>query len=314
MKTRLAWAAMVAAMGAWAQEGRVEGPLLGYVVDPGGSLRTLAGMPGSSLLGRPLDLGLTLERTQVSPQQDYALADGGAATGVVLARLGREASPVVIPDAPTGVQRIVLSPTGAAAALYYEGKILIVGGLRGSPSVTGEVDVSGVAGPIGAIAVRDDGSAVLIAASDGVYWGTPPEPARFLLAMGRVVAIAFRPDSGEAAVVDGERNQVYAVRDGELLPLAGEREGVAGPVAVAWSGNGSRLMVANGAGRSVLVVDREGGAIGVVPCECEPAGLQRLAGNAVFRLTDASGEPMWLFDGDAVEPRVVFVVTAGEEQ
>ncbi len=311
MLGRLAGAALVAAMGAWAQDSRVEGPLLGYVVDPGGGLRTLAGMPGSSLLGRPLEMGLSLERAQVS--QDYLLADAGAA-GVVLARLGREAIPVAIPEAPTGVQRIVLSPTGAAAALYYEGKILIVGGLRGTPSVAGEVDVSGVPGLVGAMAVRDDGSAVLLAAGDGVYLGTPPEPARFLLGLGRVAAIAFRPDSGEVAVADGERNQVYILRDGELLPLAGEREGVAGPVAVAWSGDGRRVIIANGEARTVIVVERESGAAKLVVCDCRPEGLERLAGRAVFRLTGPASETMWLFDGDSEEPRTVFVATAVEEQ
>jgi hypothetical protein len=232
---------------------------------------------------------------------------------VVIARLRGDGVPAPVPDAPAGVERIILSPTGSAAALLYAGSILVIGSLRGTPEVLGSVDLSGLTGPPSAIAVRDDGSMLLLAAADGVYEGRPSGPARFLLGLTGVAAIAYRPEGGAAALAEAATNQLYILTESELIPLAGEREGVSGPVAVAWSSDGRQVILANGEARSIVVVERETGARRLVACDCRPEGLERLEGRAVFRLTGPSSETMWLFDGDAEEPRTVFVAPPAQQ-
>jgi hypothetical protein len=48
-------------------------------------------------------------------------------------------------------------------------------------------------------------------------------------------------------------------------------------------------------------------------CGCRPAGLERLSGNGVFYLADPDSPVLRLFDGDAPEPRAVFVPTLSGE-
>jgi hypothetical protein len=131
---------------------------------------------------------------------------------------------------------------------------------------------------------------------------------RLLLSAGPTTAAGFLAGSDEVVLADGLRNTVYWVRgEGEVIPLAGEKEGISGPVAVSISRDNRRVFVANAGAGTVVVLDLAGGAPSVFACDCTVTGLERMQGNAVFRLTDLSGDPMWLLDGDAPEARVVFV-------
>lgn len=94
---------------------------------------------------------------------------------------------------------------------------------------------------------------------------------------------------------------------GYTLFLAGKGEGISGPVAVAVSGDNRQIVIANSQPGSVAQVDISNGTVTAVPCECAVVGLQRLDGNAVFRLTEASEGLVRVFDGDAAEPRIVLV-------
>lgn len=291
---------------------RISGPVLGYVLEPETlGVRPVFGMPGAATLGPRLDLGADLDRAAIAQQAGYVLGAAGLERRVRLYRnLGGEISSTPLAEVPPGPERILLSPVGSAAALVYgpADPVAVLTGLPGAP------EVRHAALPAGSRlwAVSDDGASLLISTPAGdaeaVHLVDAEGGLRFLISAGKTEAGAFLPGSPDAVVADSSLNRVWWARGaGDVIPLAGEREGISGPVAVSVSRDSRRVVVANAATATVAVLDLSGGPASLVACQCQLTGLERLAGNAVFRLSDLSGEPLWVFDGDAPEARVVFV-------
>src|SRR5215813_12163810 len=117
MKSLICVFAIAAAATAQSNSGAVGGPLLGVVFDAGqADIRSLTGIPGSAILGGPLDSGAALGQAAVSAA-GYAVAveyDSGAA--VLVTSSGRRP----LAGIPTGAAVIVLSPRGSSAALYFK--------------------------------------------------------------------------------------------------------------------------------------------------------------------------------------------------
>jgi hypothetical protein len=214
-----------------------------------------------------------------------------------------------VPPAP---ESILLSPAGSAAALVYEDSVAVVTGLPGAPAVSRMVQRAALPAGARVWAISDDGARLLLSASAGqaeaVYLLSAEGDLHFLLSTGRTAAAAFLTGSSEVVIADGAANRVvWARASGQVIRLAGEAEGISDPVAVGVSRDNRRVFVANAGSRAVAVLDFEGGPAALVACQCEPTGLERMQGNAVFRLSEPAAEPMWMFDGDAPEARVVFV-------
>src|SRR5436190_14394980 len=76
MSARSLWLSLLIGVGtAASQTHSIHAPQLGLVFDEAaGALRPIWGIAGSSTLGDPLPLGVTLKGAVVSPSQDYALA------------------------------------------------------------------------------------------------------------------------------------------------------------------------------------------------------------------------------------------------
>jgi len=301
----------------------ISGPILGWVFDRSvGGVRPILGVPGASILGEVLDLGFEMTRATVSPGQDYIVAVAGESREVVLVRIKRGAIAVgVLPGVSPGADEMVLSPTGSAAAFRYStaGKIQVLSGLPEAPVMKREVDLASLGPVITAVAVSDDAELLLVAAEDGTVWAAGQDGnARVVGKFGHVPALAFLPRSQDMLIADDADNAVYLLRDaaspGQLLRLAGEQDGVAGPREVVASGDGQRAVVMNGGSGELIVLDLAGGPALKVACEVEATLLERLEGNTVFRLTEAAGREVWLFDGDWPEPRVVFAAAAAGGQ
>jgi hypothetical protein len=119
-------------------------------------------------------------------------------------------------------------------------------------------------------------------------------------------AVAFRPDSHEAAVADLDQHRVLMLRrGGGVQELAGEADGVAEPVGLGFSADGRVLVVANRGTDAVLSLDLAAGAFRTVTAGCRPEGVFAIRGNAVFRLSEKPAGPLCIFDGDGPAPRVV---------
>ena len=284
----------------------VTGPVLGLVYDPGaGGVRLLQGIPGSVLLGErlPADLDFAVP----AAQNDYAIGMESESGAIVLiSGAGRQA----LAGAPAAATKIAISPRGSAAAIYFErtASVQIFAGLPAAPRVVRELQVDGKPS---AIAVSDDAEFLIAAlqrdTEDPLLLLYVAETPQILLPGARVAALDFFPGSRDALIADA--NSVWLMREGILTRLADERDSIADVVGVAASSDGARIVVAMRAGQ-VMLRDLSAGSQSVIVCNCEPTGLNRLRGNAVFRLNDPGSGPVWLLDADSPEARIVFVAVA----
>jgi len=290
---------------------------LGLVFDPAAkALRPILGIPGAATFGTPLELGLDLRKIAISPMQDYVLATEGEHNQVVVLAAGHTPmTPVAIHGADRGPDQIILSSGGQAAALYHKdrNRIQVVSGLPGAPRVSEELLLS--AGRVlSALAVGDDGKTVLAGIEDSVYWVSPSGEVPILTGLHKIASITLASDH-TALVADNAGNQIHRVKDVTGVAaadvVAGSKEGISAPVAVAISHDNRRAFVANGKSGTITILDLHGktGATKLA-CGCKPTGLSRLAGDDVFRLTDPSNRPMWVLEAAAHQSRIVFVPAA----
>jgi len=290
-------------------------PVLGYLLDGAGAVRKMPGVAGATWLTGPLEFGVVLAAGAVSPRQDYLLGLAAPDRRPMVLPLAALAGARTLDGVAAGADRVVLSPSGTAAVFYFSqtASLTIVTGLPDSPVPGGNVDLSGLPAPPAGLAISDDGSVILASAStsDGaaVFVLSAQSAPRLLLNGGDFPALAFRRRSLDAVLADRLRNALYWAGDvagpGEVVLLAGESDGVSAPIAVAASADGARIFVANSGSATIGYLSAAGGPLTLLSCSCSPAALAPLSGNAVFRLTEFSNDPIWLLDGDASEPRLL---------
>mgnify|MGYP005835283549 CR=1 FL=1 len=304
---------------AGAQDGRVAGPSLGYSVELSG-VRPVAGIPGAALRGAAIDLGGDVSAAAASNAAGYVLAAAGDEGRVVLFT----ASAVALPGAMAAPDRIAVSPLGRAAVLYssHRAALQVITGLPESPVVKPAVALPWKPD---ALAVSDRGA--VLAAADGALWSvggvsapasynlpgriasagaafprSPSRAAPVLVQAGDFSAISFFPDRDDAAFSDGA--SIWVRRGASITPL-GE---VAGAVAV----RAETEFVFAAAGQSVIRFELSTGARTETACDFAPTALDPMGAPNVFRLNDAADAPLYLYEGNRLEPRVVFVPDAPE--
>jgi hypothetical protein len=300
---------------AFDSSGTISGTTLGFLFDPTNGLLPILGIPGAALLGAPLSVGIPVGKAEISPLQNYALIWND--NDISLIRLkSAESTPVRVTTVSSGNGRIALSPSGTAAAVYDAAgnSIQVLTGLPDTPSVARNVDLSGLSGDLTLLAISDDAGALLAGFSGGDsgagVFVNSDSAVSLVPAPWRASAAAFLTRSRDAIVASQEDNSVFLVRNvtgaAQVIPVAGERDGITRPSAVAVSQDNSRAFIVN-SGSALAFLDLAGGLPTLVSCPCSPTGLHLLDGNSVFRLTDASDGPTWLLDGDASAPRTFFV-------
>jgi hypothetical protein len=302
-----------------AQSGAIDGPTLGYVYDGRSSgLKPLVGIPGAAVLGTQLDAGTQIRKAYVSPRQNYAVALTDSDTLLVAFRSATDAPDVVPLGFPATAAAIAaLSSDGSSAAFYSadEALIRIVTGLPGAPAVARSVPTAAVSGTIRLLAIGNDGSQLVAvvdadAAPDSAIALDADGNPRTLANSTHISAVQF--SANDLLVADDMDDTVSMVQDapGSALwrPLAAAADGIAGPTGLDVSLDGRLVIVANGRAGNIFVFDPNGPQRGAYACPCTPAGLGRLNGNSVFLLNSISdGGPLWIFDGDSVAPRVMFI-------
>ena len=303
----LSWPAL-----AGARDGVLSGPLLGYALEEGGALRPIHGIPGAALVGPPVPLGFAAAAAELSPSQDYVLAisaEDGLPRVVDLA--GGAPAVRLLEGIEPSADRIVLSPRGRAALLFQSGGpgARIVTGLPSAP-VARPIDLSALPGAPGALAVSDDGAAVLAASPAGLFLLTAAGEIRPLPAAGPVTALAFFPGSRDALAAGAGFAGLLSDVSGEPAwrTLATLAEDFGEPLAVASAA--PRALVA--AGNAVAAIDLASGELSALPCACRVTTLARLGGDA-FRITPASASPVWIVSAGP-EARLLFVPPATAEE
>ena len=313
-KVRLLCVLLVAPAGLYAASAAIEGPRLGFVFDHATkSVHPILGIPGAATMGESLESGLDLRKIAISPAQDYVLAtEGGHNQVAVLATSRTPMVPVLVEGADRGPDQLTISAGGRAAALYYKDRnhVQLISGLPTAPRISARLYLSAGQTPT-AFAVSDNGETLLAGVGGSVYWVSPSGEVPILRGLHKIVSISL-DSSGTALVADGIGNEIYRLRNVtgavETDIVAGSKEGIAAPVAVALSHDGKRAFVANGKSGVISIFDlHTKSETAKLSCGCTPTGLDRLAGEDVFRLTEPSNGPMWVLESAAHQSRIVFV-------
>jgi DNA-binding beta-propeller fold protein YncE len=308
-----------------AQQGSLSGPVAGFIYDsPGRALRPIQGVPGASLIGDPLNLGLDLTAAYVSPRQDSAFVV--SADGVLHFFRLTSAGPVETSLSGISVipQRVVFSPSGTAAALLTPGKVQVFQALPGAPALAGAIKLPAAGGaqlssvpasrsrqriPVAAdFAISDDGAYLLSVSAGSVRLLSVNGENRSLVPAGAGALVAFAPGGHDAAVIDPAAG-LLLIRDaaGAATPqtIAQPDDSLASAAGIGFSQDGGRLYVASAAAQVVVIFDLAGSTRGMIACDCTPTTLVPMG--SLFRLSEFSSAPLWLLDAGAAPPRIVFV-------
>jgi len=297
----------------------VGGPSLGWVFDERLKVfRSMVGPVGTASLSKAVELPLEVLWGAPSPRQDYLFVlsapDGQAV--VLNPTTGRwVARPVA--GSLSRPDRVVLSPGGEAAVLYYRQghKVQAVVGLPQAPRVSAEFDIGGIGEAAAELAVSDDGAALLVWAqeedSGKLFLFRAGDAPRLLTAMGPQGAVSFLRRSRDAVLADRRRHELVLLRDvtgaAQRVVLAGEAEGISEPVAIGVSADNQWVVAANAGAATIAVADLKGYSLRLVACQCEPTSLHPMNRNFLFRLVGSSSDPVLLIDAGGPVPRVLVV-------
>ena len=288
----------------------ISGSILGYVFDPANGVQPILGIPGAATIGPPLELGAEVTGIATASQRGYVLAKTATDSNFTKINLDAPATLGPLGASISSGGLTVLSATGSAAASYDRDRkyVVVFTGLPDAASFAREFDLSAFSEIPASIAVDDSGEIVLIGFAQSVVAFGADGSTATLSGPHSGTAMRFLNRSRDAVIVDGTTNTFYLVRD---LPTASEtrilRDSIPEPIAVAVSNDNKRVFVASSLRGEVTGIELSSGAAAITTCFCKPSTLVSLNGNAIFRLTEPSGSPLWVYDGDGAEPRIVFV-------
>ena len=290
---------------------QVQGPIMGYLPEDG-ALRPISGIPAAGSVGDPLATDRPFTRIQLSPDQTRALAIAADTGALLLFTLGAGSS-VPVQGAAAAPDRIVFSPSGTAAALWFSAasRIQVVSGLSATPSVR-DLDASFLGADPAGFAVSDDGQWVAGAWSSSVYAFGPDGPVTVLPVQGPAEALCFFHGRADVAVITA--TQVVIITDiaGAAVPNViwtkpndppPADPAIAPPVEVAVgfavSFDNSHLSIAGNLGALATFDLITGTSVGG-DCACSPTGLFGMGGS-MFRLTDLKDGAVKVFDASTNE-------------
>jgi hypothetical protein len=300
------------------QPASIGGPIFGFVQDEKGeTIRPLLGIVGASVLGPRLDLPSGILKAVLSPKQDYALATRAEDFQPVIIKLDNS-NPILLPlpDAPPNVSLIAISPTGAAAALYYgdSRRMVILGELPANPIDVYEFDTALLSGEIAGIAVSDDARFTLLNIIDGenyTLWIVDRNGYVSPVSGGRPSLLRFLANRHDALIADDAAQEVFLLTrlDDNPVRLPGTVfVETSGPfAAIAASNDGRMIFVAQRGSENITILDLESQTQLTVPCRCNPTEFFPLNSNSVFRLNGLSDGPITVLDASSGEPRIVVI-------
>ena len=318
--------ALLTGNAAWALQGEesaragLHGPVMGYVLDATTqAIRPVNGILGSSVLGPPLALPFPVAGAAFSPRGDFALVISASDdhTAHVLRNLGGAPNMDPIEGGIRGADRVFLNADASAGVLLASDarQLQLLHGLPASPMVGPPLDLSSISGTITALVIDRTGSNVLIAVSDdhgALYLATTDlQIPRRIANFGSPTALALLHDDQDVIVADAAINEITLLRNFAATPLAfrlaGERDGVSGPVGLRISLDSRKLYIASGPSRTLDIWNFEAQAIEAsYPLDAEPTRLTPFQGSSTFVLNDVGDHPLVLVDA-AIDLAVYFV-------
>jgi hypothetical protein len=302
--------ASLAAMLEAQPQGTINGPVAGYVFDKAArALRPVLGLPGASLLGSPIRWRYRVDQAFVAPRLDSAVG----VTPERAFRLFRMRDGVVTELAVGGLAQagspysVAYSPSGSSVALYAGNRVQLISGLPDAPVVGGSIDLTATGVPF-ALAVSDDARSLLVSVNNSIRFFESYANMGKLIDTAPGAVVAFAAGSHDAAVADSGAGVVLfhdLAGAGASQVVAPPDENGAASSALAFSADGKALFLASAAAQALTQLDLSAGTRNRIACNCTPTVLARM-GN-VFRLTELTGDPLWLLDTPESTPRIVFV-------
>ena len=317
-------ATCLATTGAVAQTAQIAAPSVGFVVDPQTrSIRPIAGQPGAALLGKPLslDVAVQIARFPSAPAWSLAVAADRERRPVVIQGLTSMPGVQDLGGAIGDIDFVALGENGSAAIASLKSRQMqFLSGLPATPLLSAPVDLSLVPGDLISICIRSDGTAALVAATDGtsggIYEVTQADGSVQLIAMSqRPTAATYLNESRDLAFADAALNELILISDihggRNRAVLAGPVDDVAGPIAVQLTDKG--LAVANAGSRNIIQYDLSAGQItGDIPLPVVPEILDPLTTHGVFVVNRVGSDPLYLYS--AGQSKVWFVPRPLEKQ
>jgi len=292
---------------AYAGEVNVRPPLLGYMLDSeAGTIRAIDGVPGAAALGEALAGVTGVRRAAIASSLTHAIAEQEGNYALVLIRWTDAVEALPLEGTVAASPVFVLSPQGTAAAVVVPAsaesgpRIRVIAGLPLNPRLSFEAEI--ISEP-SSLAVSDDGS--LAAICDGSTVVVRERGNERRVFEGDSPAIAFRPAGRDLAVTSAASSTVTLLTAAAVPREIGENR-LESPHALAFSGDGRRLVVAQETG-SLAMIEIETGETKTIPCDCRPDGLYSLRGGALFRLMDTAKGTIAVLDADNEVPRVVTI-------
>jgi len=293
---------------AWAQ---VQGPIMGYLPE-GGTLRALSGIPAAGSISGVINPGGAYSRVEVSPDQTQALAVA-TDTGAVMLYTISTGTSVAVQGVGSSPDRIIFSPSGAAAGLWFSSTrhFQLLNRLSAAP-VINDIDFSFTLSDPASLAVSDDGQWMVGAWPFSLYAVGPSHSAIVLPVSGAAEAVSFFHGRNDLAAITASQvvlitdiggavapNVIWSKPDDPppANPAAAPPAQIA--VALATSFDNRYLSVAGNLG-SLSTFDLVAGTSVGVNCACAPTSLYGMGG-ALFRLMSLTDGVVKVFDASTNE-------------
>lgn len=317
------WAAVALAACPLAAQSTLTGPSLGLVYDPAAqAIRPILGIPGASTAGKRIDTGFAITAAAIAPSHNYSLAVSTDGTLNLVTFTPDGASAQVVNAAATP-DRMILSPSGTAAILYYKSAMAVqtVTGLPNSAQVLPQLDISTLPQAPDTLAISDDGAVVLAGvienaqgeAPSGEVFLIPPDGAapRSIAVVQHASAITFVGQSHDVAIADDAANSITVVSDaaGEAVSQPTFSDpGLPAPDSVQISADRKTILAGSSKNGVLAIVDATGTNPPVfIPCQCAPVELRPFKPASIYQVTEPGNGLLWILDSDPANPRVLFV-------
>ncbi|MDP9114650.1 MAG: hypothetical protein M3O20_13355 [Acidobacteriota bacterium] len=286
-----------------AASAQVRGPVMGYFPDKG-ALRTLYGIPAAGWVGDPIAPDRALSLIEMSPDQSRALAIA-ADTGALMLLTPASGVTTHVNGAASGADRIVFSPNGTAAALWFPGSdhIQVVSGWA-APAVR-DIDASFLGGDPAALAVSDDGQWVAGAWSSNVYAFGPAGGAAVLPVAGPAEALCFFHGRADVAVITASQVVIVSDIGGAVVPNVIYSKAADAPdttpvqvaVGLTVSFDNRYLALAGNLGW-LGTFDLTAGSSTGGDCNCRPSGVYGMGGS-LFRVTGVNDRALKVYEASS---------------
>jgi hypothetical protein len=300
--------------------GQVTAPITGFVVDQRSqAVRPIIGIPGASVLGDSVSLGLPIKDMAYGTGADLGMAiDAVSGRAVVIS--GLRAGQAALKSLDTTfapVTMFALNAAGTAGVIYSQDlrQVQFINQLLDAPQASEPITLS-VPGELLSIAVDGSGKLALLGFQDSgggfVYRLRSEATANPVLITqaGIPQAIKFAADDASAIVACGGTNEIVRIEGVTDTPVTSAlfsfSDGVDDPVALYQEPTG-RVLVANRGSLTLIELDFDNRSASVrfdlVSAPTRIAPLVR----GVFVLNEVGANPLLLLDNAADNRRVVFV-------